>query len=371
MRLGLNILYLIPGKVGGTETYARELIPALDGNLSSGDELIIYCSRECANLFLGLKNTRVVVLPFRAVSRPIRLLFEQIVLPILLVYHKVDTVFSLGYSSPWLAPCRSVVTIHDLNWYYHPEDFSPFSRLIWKWMTIYSAKFSSHIITDSQSSKRSIVTHLNLPATKVTTILHAAPRKISLTLEEVNDRLKKLNITSPYIATTLAGYPHKNLLTLIAVFDKLSIKFPKLTLVVCGLRGKADQSVHNFVHKKNLEKRIKILGYIEREDLVAVYSRCQAFVFPSAYEGFGYPPLEAMSYGAAVVSSNAFSLKEVVGDGGILVKPYDVGAYYKAISTILSSVDVKHNLTKKGRQRLKKLSWSTTAVRSLAICKTI
>ena len=365
MRIALNILYLIPGEVGGTETYARELISHLPKK--KGDTYYIYCSRESANLFTESDNFRVIVLPFSAHSRPLRMLFEQLILPFYLLAHSIDVVFSLGYSSPWLSPARSVVTIHDLNWHYHPEDFTPFSRLIWELTTRLSARSSTHIITDSEASADSITKVLRIKLDKVTPILHAAPKKVLLSPAEVRNRLKRLGINGKYISTVVAGYPHKNLITLLRAFRKVSHKSPDLSLIVCGLGGKADHMAKNYIQKNKLGKKISILGYVTREDLVAVYMGSSLFVFPSAYEGFGYPPIEAMQYGVPVISSDAHSLSEVVGDGGALVEPYDVAGMASSIAEILNSPHKQSELRKSGKNRLAKLSWEKTLSSTMQI----
>jgi len=337
MLIGINLLYLIPGKVGGTETYARELIP----HLAVGNQLIIFCGRETASTFKDSKNIQVVALPIYSSNRMARLVVEQTLLPIMAAKYKIEVLLSLGYSAPLIHPCPSVVTIHDLNWYYHPEDFSLVNRLMWKILTILSAKFSDHVITDSSASAKSIMSVIGLQSSKVTSILHATPGVI-------NTPVKKN--TRPYLFTVLANYPHKNLKTLLQAFEILSKANPELDLVVCGLGKQASST-----------KRIKYLGYITRQELASLYKGALAFVFPSAYEGFGYPVLEAMSYGAPVISSSAYSLAEVVGDGGILVDALDVSGYVHAISSIISSAKLRQQLIKRGYNRALELEWDRTA----------
>jgi len=343
MRIGINILYLIPGRVGGTETYARELIPYL----AKKHELIIFCGREAAPTFSG-PNIQVVTLPIYSESRAMRLLAEQTILPILCITKKIDVLFSLGYSAPFIHPCPSVVTIHDLNWYYHPEDFTWLERTIWQFLVRGSAKFSNHIITDSAFSADSIQKILGIKKSKVTSILHGVPKIINT---------MPTDLGYPYLFTVMADYPHKNFSTLLQVFAQLKLKFPTLHLVVCGLGRKIVD------HKEN----VKILGYVTRAELASLYRGAKVFVFPSAYEGFGYPVLEAMSYGTPVVSSSSSSLTEVVGDGGILVESYAVAQYVKAISQLLDSESLRNKMIAKGNKRVSELKWSDTATKTLEI----
>jgi glycosyltransferase involved in cell wall biosynthesis len=358
MKIGCNLLYLIPGKVGGTETYARELLPALAQVLRPGDEIIVYCSRETAPTFKALDTMKIRTVPVYAANRLARLWIEQTLLPFLCWQDRIDVIFSLGYSAPLLHHCPSIVTIHDLNWFYHAEDFGWLSRLIWKWLTIASARWSNHIVTDSQASARSIEDVMHIPKSQITPVLHGTPAVI---------QFKSVKQKDPYILTVVAGYPHKNLATLLRAFSVLRTEFPELKLLVCGLGGKADAANDKLIQELGIAQSVRVLGYVDRRELASLYGGAAVFVFPSAYEGFGYPVVEAMSYGVPVVSSNAFSLQEVVEKGGVLVEPYDVKEYVDAIRKIMKSKDEKKRLIQQGRKRAAELQWEKTARKTLAV----
>lgn len=347
MQIGINILYLIPGKVGGTETYARELVPALGKQLGRDDQLIIFCGKESRDLFKESKKLKIIVLPIFSANRLVRILAEQVLLPVYCLVYKLDIIFSLGYSAPFIHRCPSVVTIHDLNWYYHPEDFGGTSRFIWEYLTRFSAATANHVITDSHPSAESIMQVLHIPSSKVTTILHGTPTTI-----KVKPKVSK----NPYLFTVLANYPHKNLSTLLKAFTKLRKSFKTLELVVCGLGNQPSSG-----------EGVHYLGYVTQEELVAIYLGASVFVFPSRYEGFGYPPLEAMSYGIPVVSSNAFSLKEVVGNGGILVSPNAVDEYVQSITKLLEDSKFRQQVVNRGKIRIMELNWVHTADRTLKL----
>ncbi len=358
MRIGLNILYLIPDRVGGTETYARHLISALTKQLKEGDELVIYASRETAPTFNESKHVKIITLPVFSNNRPLRLLAEQLLLPLYLLRDRVNVIFSLGYSSPFLHPCPAIVTIHDLNWYYHPEDFGFVSRIMWSMLTRLSAHTANHVLTDSSNSARSIKIVLN--PRSVTPILHATPVK-------ARPAKPSFKLPTSYLFTVSASYPHKNLTTLIKVFNVLASMHQNLYLVICGLSGKASNNLKKEISTSPFKDRIITLGYITNAELSYVYSQADIFVFTSAYEGFGYPVLEAMSYGVPVVSSNATSLTEVVGDGAVLVDPYEVPAYTRAITKILSDKNYKKMLIARGYKRATELQWDQTAKSTLSI----
>lgn len=354
MVIAINLLYLIPGHVGGTETYARQLVR----ELAKTDRLILFCGQEAATTFAPSKNIQIVPLPLKSSNRFLRIIMEQTLLPWLCFTYKVDVIFSLGYSAPFLHHVPSVVTIHDLNWYYHPEDFTVLSRIIWAVLTRLSARFSDHVITDSQASADSLVDVLNLEKSKVMPILHGTPDQVAFDHNQ---------ISSPYVLTVVAGYPHKNLRTLLHAFATISLSYPDLVLVVCGLGGRADKANLDLIKSLDLESKAIVMGYVTREELAGLYAGAKVFVFPSAYEGFGYPVIEAMSYGTPVVSSSAYSLSQVVGDGGILVSPQDPKAYVTAITSILQDPSLSEELIRKGKKRTLELQWSKTGSETLKI----
>ncbi len=232
-----------------------------------------------------------------------------------------------------------------------------------------SAATASHIITDSVSSAASIRSILKLDDKHVTPILHGAPRTIVLTPSNVRATLTKYGVNKPYLFTVVSGLPHKNLHSLIHAFQILHSTYPKLNLVVCGLGGLSAQSNQKLIKEKGLQARVKLLGYVTSEELGVLYHSADIFVFPSAYEGFGYPVVEAMSYGAPVVSSNAFSLREVVGSGGILVDPYDIPDYVKSISMLLKSATLRQDMITRGTLRVSELKWDLTAQQTLAVLR--
>jgi len=364
MKIGINILYLIPGKVGGTETYARELLSALTKEIKSGDELVIFCGRETTKTLSSLSKATIVTLPIYSANRPARIVAEQTILPWLCYKYKVDALFSLGYSAPFIHPFKSIVTIHDLNWYYHPEDFSRVQQFVWHWLTVISAKTANHIIAISTATAHSLMQVMQISKDHISIILHGAP---------VASKSAKLPNTSnnPYIFSVLAGYPHKNLITLLQAFNQLHQIYPKLNLVICGLSGRSDKMNAEYIQENNLANNVQILGYVSQSKLEKLYRNAIVFVFPSAYEGFGIPVIESMYYGVPIVSANSSSLAEVVSYGGCLVDTFSVDQYIKEITLLLDDRKAREILIKNGRKRILELTWEKTANKTLNILKKI
>lgn len=361
MVIGINALYLVPHVVGGTETYAVNLLIHLAGIISSNDTLIIYCSRNSAILFNDLSNCKVKVYPFDSTNRPLRVLIEQTLLPIDCYNYHVDTLFSLGYSQPFFLPCKSLTTIHDLNWYYCPEDFTWTSRQIITFFNAISIHRATAIISVSKSTKAALSKLFPASCSKTQVIYHGAPL---LTVKKSSSPYPR-----PYLFSLLSHYPHKNLSTLIKVFQELLIRFPDLHLVIGGTGNPSAQDERRESLHFLLKDKIHFLKHVSDEELARVYAHAAVFVFPSLYEGFGLPVLEAMHYGAPVVSSNVASLPEVIGKGGVLVDPLNVSAYVREISKILNNSGLSNKLKLAGKHQANTFSWEKCATQTFNLIK--
>jgi len=365
MYVGINLLYLIPGVVGGTETYARELIKSMLEKISESDKIVIFCSRESEHTFAGTSRLKIVTLPFYSNNRIARIFAEQVLLPIYCVAYKINVLLSLGYSQPLLVPCKTIVTIHDLNWYYHPEDFTKLALFFWKYLTIFSAYKSNAIIAISQSTKNSLISVLNIKPEKVHVIYHGMSKNVEEKNPSISVVARKYALPKKYIFTLLSHYSHKNLETLIHAFMQVQSKAKDLHLVIGGT-GTFEARVERQKYLSTLDnKNIHMLPFVDASALATIYENASIFVFPSAYEGFGLPVLEAMSHDVPVISSNAYSLKEVVGSGGILVNPFDVEEYVSSINKILKDAIVRKKYVLAGRKQVHKFTWDKCATETL------
>jgi len=365
MYVGINLLYLIPGIVGGTETYAKELIKSMLKQIDKSDKIIIFCSRESENIFVESSGLKIVTLPFYSSNRISRIFAEQVLLPIYCAIHKINILLSLGYSQPLLVPCRSIVTIHDLNWYYHPEDFTKLALFFWKYLTILSAHRSNAIIAISESTKNSLISVLKIQQSKIKVIYHGMSEPTLNSNPGSSTVERKYALPKKYILTLLSHYSHKNLQTAVQAFIQVQSKTKDLHLVIGGT-GTDEARVERQKYLSYLgNKNIHLLPFVEASDLATIYQNASIFVFPSAYEGFGLPVLEAMSHDVPVISSNAYSLTEVVGDGGILVNPYNVEEYVSSIDSILRNASLRKKYVLAGRKQVHKFRWEKCATETL------
>lgn len=290
MRIGINTLFFIPGKVGGSETYIRNLISKLS-DIDSENEYFIFANRENFNEFkIDKPNFHKVLCPINASFKPGRILWEQFVLPFQTLKHKIDILFSPGYTAPVFTKCKQVVAIYDLNYYHHPEDFSRFELIFWKLLIPLSARVADRIIVLSNNSKRDIENVLDVPSNKVVPIYLAAnifSNAADWTKEKVREVKKKYKIDKDYILSVAAFHPHKNLYRLIEAYKILKDRYGSgYKLVLVGMKARASKAVEGAIKGMSLEKDVIFTGWIPAEDIPALYKGASVFVFPSLFEGF-------------------------------------------------------------------------------------
>lgn len=367
MRIGINLLYLLPGIVGGTETYANCLLREFaDGG--SSDEFVIFVNEESAGWPLPQAgNFQRVVCPVRATSRLNRYLFEQLRLPRLLTDHRIDVVHSLGYVTPFKTPCPSVVSILDIV-YDYPGAFPYAKRQLLKALVAGSARFSDHIITISNASRKQIVERLNVPADKVTVTLLAHKERQAADESEWQCLKNALGITQQHVLAFSSLSPSKNIPMLLKAFAKLkSDNGTAAQLVLVGHPPKRGVPLQELVDSMGLGSSVVFTGYLSDRQLSQLLHQALAFVFPSLYEGFGIPVLEAMAAGVPVACSNAASLPEVAGDAALFFDPRSLDEMACQLMRLLSDADLRTSLIRSGRHNVQRFSWSETAKQTLQV----
>lgn len=373
MRIGVNALFLIPGKVGGSEVYLRKLLRHL-AVIDKKNEYILFTNKENYGTFkIDQANFREILCPIRASFRPVRVLWEQLFLPFQVKKYRIDVLHSPGYTAPLMVPCCSVLTIHDMNCFYYPEDFPKLSALFLKMIIPLGAKRSDRIITISRNSKKDIVGMLKIPENKVCVIYEAGEGHSSRMFDEnvARERLRgKYGIDREFILTVSASHPHKNLHRLLQAYSILNKRYRvKHLLILTGIKGRAEHSLKDLTKELSLKENVIFTGWVPVEDLSILYSNADLFVFPSLFEGFGIPVLEAMVHGTPVVSSNIASLPEIAGKAALLVDPYSVDEIAEAIHRVLIDETLRSTLIKKGLKRASQFSWEKTAIETLSVYK--
>ena len=286
---------------------------------------------------------------------------------------QINLLHSLGYVQPLRLPCKSVVTIHDLNFYNIGHMMSKTKRIALQFFVTRSAKAADHIITVSEFSKKQIVEILGVPPEKVT-VTYNAMKERPYHLVEFEELKSKYNIRQPYIFGLSSPSPHKNIANLVRGFALLKQRGANdLKLVLAGHLPKGSNDLTKALDDVNIRVREDIIfvGYVPDSVLLSLYSYAEAFVFPSLYEGFGIPILEAFSCGTPVVCSKMAAIPEVAGDASLYFDPHNIEEIADAILKVLIDGSLRNELIERGKSRLELFSWEKTAEQTLAVYKKV
>jgi len=359
--------------MAGVGVYAINLVRHLI-QVAPHHEYVLFVSKESKRIVGDLSNPclRVVTLPTPATIRSVRVLAEQGLLPLYVARHKVDLLHSLSFTTPLFVHCPSVVSILDLGFRHWSERFSKIAALTQNILVPVGARKVNHVITISQSSKNDIASELGVPLSRITVTYLAQDSNFFSLVQSNEGRLKYLveayNLSPPYILTVASSFIHKNLEGLIRAYALLVAEYGiQHQLVIAGHKRTAYSRLLDLINNLKLNNRVVFTGFVQDEDIPLLYSCANAFVFPSFYEGFGLPLLEAMACGVPIASSNATSLPEVGGGAVLYFDPYNVEQMAQAIYKILSDPDLRQDLVAKGLTRAHEFSWEKTARQTLEI----
>lgn len=304
-------------------------------------------------------------------SAPRRFIWDQIILPRVALKEKVDILHQPAFSAPIFYPKKLVVTVHDVIAVLFPRDIPLGARLYFgRWMP-FSYRRADKIIAVSHHTKKDLVKHLELPPQKIIVIYEAAGEKFKkLPRVQVETIKKKYQTGSNYILTVGTLSPRKNLDFLIKVFARVRAKFTNVNLLITGKWGWYYEGLFSLAKKLGIDNKVIFTGYVNDDDLPALYNGAMAFVFPSIYEGFGLPPLEAMACGTPVVASSTSCIPEIVGEGGILL-PFKEKEWVSTLSRLLKSPPLREKFSRLGRKQARKFSWQETARQTIKVYESL
>jgi glycosyltransferase involved in cell wall biosynthesis len=269
---------------------------------------------------------------------------------------------------------KSLITIHDLSFLKYPEFFSWRKNFWHKMINVKKLiKRFDTIIAVSENTKRDIVKLCGVDENKVKVIYPGLGNEF-INTETANDKLSqvknKYNLPDKYILYLGTIEPRKNVDGIIKAYNKLRTTYSEMQdykLVIAGGKGWKSDNIYKEWEKSEFKNDIKFLGYIEDKDKIYLYKLASVFIYPSFYEGFGFPPLEAMASGVPVICSYAASLPEVVDGSALMVNPYNINDMTRALKEILTDENLKNRLIKQGLEQVKKFSWENTAKKYLEI----
>src|SRR5712691_1927422 len=294
-------------------------------------------------------------------------------LPLYLRKGSLDLFHGTNYEVPLWSKRRSVLTIHDLSIFLHAgthrADLARRARRRLPLMT----RSASRIITPTESVKREVSERLKVDPEKIVVTLYAPRRGFQrMAWEEAAETKRRLGVEDEFLLFVGTIEPRKNLLTLVRAFDQILRQTSRRPqLVVVGAKGWLTDELFAFIKESSISDRLRLTGYLDDDDLRALYSSCTVFVYPSIYEGFGLPPLEAMACGAPVFASNIATFQETLGSAAQLVEPNDVEALARSIVESLDDEDRRRALSQRGLEQAAKFSWERTAQLTLEVYREV
>lgn len=364
-RVGLNLLYLVPGEVGGSEIYAHQLVDAL-GRARPDVRFTVFCGREAGPALRRVgwpDNVRVHVMPVHARNKPARVATEVFLLPGAAARAGVDLLHSLGTTSPPLVPGRpSIVTILDLIYEAYPATFPTPARWGLKALVGPAARRADRVITISAAVGDDVAERLRVPRERIVPVLLGHGMKAPDTITPDAEVRERFGLGDGRLVLCVsAALVHKNLARLLEAFARLGPDAADARLVIAGRAAIEHEALRAEADRLGIANRVRFTGWIDDADLEGLYAAATCCVYPSLYEGFGLPVLEAMARGLPLACSNATSLPEVAGDAALLFDPHDADAIRAAVEKILSDPRTATRLRDAGRAQAAWFTWERCA----------
>jgi glycosyltransferase involved in cell wall biosynthesis len=367
VHVGLNLIFLVPDETGGMEVYARELIPALLEQAPAGTRFTAFINREAAaQAGPWGELLPAVTVPVHARDRVQWVLGEQLLLPRLAARADVDLVHSFASTAPLRGRFARVVTIHDLIYARFPEAHAGIRDRGMRVLVPAAARRSDRVIADSQSTREDLVELLGLDPARIDVValgLGAAQRAQPSSERETRERFA---LGERRVLLSLsAKRPHKNLSALIDALAELAPE-RRPVLVLPGYPTAHEAELREHASARGVHDDVRFPGWVTAEQVEGLWRLASAFVFPSLYEGFGLPVLEAMARGVPVACSNASSLPEVAGEAALLFDPRSPAQIAQALERLLSDGELRERLSALGRERAARFTWERAATETLA-----
>ena len=356
MVIGFDGSRAFVNKRTGTENYSYQLLKSLS-LIDHKNKYIVYLrpgnnpGKDWPNNFL-----------FKEIKWP--RLWTQGGLAIQTFKDKLDVLFIPAHTSPLFhrPGLKTVVTVHDLGAEYLPQLHQLKQRLYLNWVTIYLLKNATKLIAVSKATKDDLINKIGIDLKKIE-VVYEGYDKDKFKIQ--NSKIKNSVQAKDYYLFVGTVQPRKNLARLIKAMVEISGN-----LVIAGSKGWDADAIYALPKKLGIEKRIKFLGYVPDQDLPGLYSEAEAFVFPSLFEGFGLPILEAQASGCPVLTSNLSSMSEVAGKGAVYVNPYSVESIIEGMKSLQSTAN-RLQLIKKGLENVKKFSWENCAKETLKVLESV
>jgi glycosyltransferase involved in cell wall biosynthesis len=378
LRIGIDYTSAVRQRAG-IGRYTRNLVRAI-AELDRGTEYRLFVAGGWGEGDgLGALPVNFQVRSIALPDRWLNIIWQRMRLPIpvQLVTGGVDLFHSPDFVLPPTGRTSSILTVHDLSFLRKPECFVPgFSEYLEGAVTRAVSR-AAHILADSESTRRDVIELLKVPPEQVTVVYPGVEARFRpIRDREVRRQVRsKYNLPERFVLGVGTIQPRKNFATLVEAFAGLLAAHEDSVsdwhLVLAGERGWMYEETFDAVERWGLGNSVHYLGYVDDPDLPAIYSLATAFAFPTLYEGFGLPVLEAMACGTPVVTADNSSLPEVVGDGGLLVEASDAHQLTASLSRVLSDERLRRRLQLSGLEQSKQFTWSGAAAKVLELYRTI
>lgn len=371
MNVAVNTLFYLPGEVGGSETYLRETLLAVAKNFPEIALQLITNKENDTPLreqFSAFPQISFSPLPLAATNRYARIIAEQTSLPRLLKKLCPDLLWSPGYTMPASAPCAQAVSILDMQYRTYPEDLSPVARWTTHALVSMATRRADVILAISEFSRDEIVRETGAASR----LIHVTPLGvdpqfgIDVGIARKEKVISKfIGSNSPFLLSVAHSYPHKNLPVMVNAFRLIADKIPHHVLLIG--KPRRGEAVLQQALAAAPEGRVHRVEGVSREELIALYQASSGFVFPSLYEGFGLPLLEAMLAGTPVLATGSGATREVGGECCAYADGRDVRAWSKAMSDMLHLDDpVRGDVIAVARARASRFTWTESAALTIA-----
>ena len=369
-RVGVNLLWLVPGEVGGSEEYTVRLLSSLADLGSDEVEVILYVNRLFSSAHPEIVSRfTTVVAPISGSTRVLRVLVESTWLALRSRIDRCVLVHHAGGTMPAIRSVPGVLTLHDLQPLANPERFGLVKGSYIRFIAPRSLRRAQFVVCLSRFVANDAMDRVGVPVERIRIVpCGVADPGAAFDSERLRELLKGFDLVDrPFIIYPAITYPHKNHTTLVAAFARIVKQNDDVRLVFTGGAGSSDSVVQSTIEAYGLDSKVIRTGRVAESDLDLLYRTATLMAFPSLYEGFGLPLLEAMSRGCPIVASDAGSLPEVAGDAAELVDPIDVAGWASALGALIDDPVRRTVLIRRGFERATQFTWTVSAESLLSV----
>lgn len=370
MKIGIDVRSMF-GTPTGVGRYLSNLLSHIS-RMDQENTYYLYTDRSTETSSIQQENFRWRCLTFPIIQNYFT--WNHFRLPLELVQHPVDFFHFPFYTIPVLRNYKSVVTIHDITYEVHPEWYSWKGLFAMRYFSRFAAKHADKILTDSDHTKRDILEYYGVPESTVHVVylgVETRFRKLDepSAIEQVRT---KYRIASPKVILYVGSiHTRRNIEQLVRAFRLVCQKMCDVQLILIGKREYPYLDVEGLVQELGLSEQIILAGYSHDDDLPLLYNAADLFIYPSSYEGFGLPPLEAMACETPVITARNSSLPEVAGDAALFVDPLNLEEMADAMYQVLTNERLRRDMVGKGALQAQKFSWEQTAKKTLAVYQSL